>query len=158
MTEKIEREKQIIDFSGLRFGDITPTDYDGFLDFENKVFIWFKLKLENAPEIPARQKLALQRLCDAAQKTDISSWVLLCSHSVQDPLQDIDASTSMVFQVYRKGKWESRPTGITLKTAIDKIMGIDAKPEPCTICQNPVIFKDGLCENCYLANQGWETK
>lgn len=25
----------------------------------------------------------------------------------------------------------------------------------CLICQNPKIFKDSLCENCYIANQAW---
>ena len=38
-----ERGAQIRDYSGLRFGNITPTDIDGFMDFGGRVFVVFEL-------------------------------------------------------------------------------------------------------------------
>ena len=31
--------QQLRDFSGLRFGKITPTDIDGFMDFGDRLFV-----------------------------------------------------------------------------------------------------------------------
>jgi hypothetical protein len=33
-----EQIKIVNDFSGLRFGSISPTDIDGMIDFQNKAF------------------------------------------------------------------------------------------------------------------------
>ena len=68
MSESLIRNRdymrQIKDFSGLRFGKISPTDIDGFLDFGNSLFIFVEMK-HGDTRIPYGQKLALTRLCDA---------------------------------------------------------------------------------------------
>ena len=56
-----EYAKQLKSFSGLRFGKITPTDIDGFLDFGNNVYVFIETKHGDAP-LPYGQKLALERL------------------------------------------------------------------------------------------------
>ena len=61
MSESLIRNRdymrQIKDFSGLRFGKISPTDIDGFLDFGNSLFIFVEMKHGDA-RIPYGQKLA----------------------------------------------------------------------------------------------------
>ena len=36
-----DRKKQIIDFSGLKYGKITPTDIDGLIEYKDKAMMFF---------------------------------------------------------------------------------------------------------------------
>ena len=38
------RALQIRDFTGLRWGNITPTDIDALIDFGDKVFVFIEVK------------------------------------------------------------------------------------------------------------------
>jgi len=73
------RAQQIINYSGLRYDTITPTDIDGFIDFGNKVFVIMEFKHSDAP-LPYGQRLALKRLCDSI-KRPIEAWLLICRHN-----------------------------------------------------------------------------
>lgn len=59
-----EFAQQIRDFSGLRFGKITPTDIDAFLDFGDRLFVIIEGKHAGAT-LPHGQQLAIARLVDA---------------------------------------------------------------------------------------------
>lgn len=59
-----EYAKQLKDFSGLRYGKITPTDIDGFLDFGDQLFVVVEGKHAGSA-IQTGQRLALERLVDA---------------------------------------------------------------------------------------------
>lgn len=52
------------DFSGLRYGKITPTDIDGFVEFKDKIFILLELKFGDSV-LKYGQRTALERGCDA---------------------------------------------------------------------------------------------
>lgn len=58
-----ERRKQLVDFSGIRIGNITPTDCDGLIEYHDKAYIIFEIKYRDA-EVPHGQRLALQRSID----------------------------------------------------------------------------------------------
>lgn len=55
--------RQRADFSGLRFGTITPTDIDGLIEFEGRCCIFMETKHGDA-DLPRGQRLALERNCD----------------------------------------------------------------------------------------------
>jgi len=107
--------QQIRDFSGLRYGKITPTDIDGFMDFGDKVFIFIEAKHGDAA-LPYGQRLALQRLCDAGTKAGKQSIVLVGSHNTPD---DIDFANTPVTQIYFEGKWRKTQNPQTIRSAID---------------------------------------
>lgn len=46
------RRLQVNDFSVLRYGRITPTDIDGFLDFGGRAFVFIELKHGDVPAMP----------------------------------------------------------------------------------------------------------
>ena len=124
MSESLIRNRnymrQIKDFSGLRFGKISPTDIDGFLDFGNSLFIFVEMKHGDA-RIPYGQKLALTRLCDAVANEYRQSYLLIVRHEM-DCEHDINASEQMVTDVYHERKWNSVAEGWTLKRMIDWIL------------------------------------
>lgn len=94
------REKQLVNYRDLRWGKITPTDIDGFLDFGGNAFVCIEYKYGDT-EIPFGQKLALERLVNTMSKPCI------LIHATHDcpPEENIDGANSKVVQTYHKGRW-----------------------------------------------------
>lgn len=105
------------DFSGLRWGKITPTDIDGFVEFGNTLFVFVEGKFGQSP-MPYGQKLALERLCDVChnEREKKYSIAFVVSHDGSDVF---DYARGPVIGYRWRGRW-IKPFGpIRLKTAID---------------------------------------
>jgi hypothetical protein len=91
------------DLTGLRFGNIYPTDVDGFLEIRNKLFVFIETKFGDSP-IPAGQATALNNLADAIHNPDKQkfAYVLLVSHESNG---DIDVANGWVTMYRANGKW-----------------------------------------------------
>lgn len=123
-----ERARQIVDFSNLRYGNITPTDIDGLIEYKDKAVIFIELKYLDA-EMPNGQRIAFERIVDDVDNAGKYCALLLCSHCVQDCTDDIDASAALVKRAYYKGRWIDISEPITLRKQIDRfITYINTKP------------------------------
>ena len=120
-----ERARQLRDFTGLRWGTITPTDIDGFIDFNNRLFVYIETKYSEV-DVSYGQKLALARQCDAAAAAGIIATVLIVEHDTPAK-QDIDVAACPVREYRWDGQWEEPCSPITCRGAIDKLR---AKVEP----------------------------
>lgn len=114
--QKRERAKQLINFSGMKFGKITPTDIDGFIDFHNLGFVFLEYKLTDA-EMPTGQRLSYERLADVIEKGGGDPVVFQCSHEHFNPEEDIDGANAKVVRMYYKGKWIDGCTGTVRENA-----------------------------------------
>ena len=113
------RAAQIKSYSGLRWGNITPTDIDGFIDFSNQLFIIIELKLCGI-DVPYGQRLALERICTACSKGGVKSIVLVATHQTE-PNEDINAESCLLSEFFVGSSWKIPKNGITLRQAIDKL-------------------------------------
>jgi hypothetical protein len=113
-----EHAQQLKDFSGLRFGKITPTDIDGFLDFGDKVFVLIETKHGAAP-LPYGQKLALERLCDACADAKKAAIVLVAHHQTSG---DIDVASLPVDLIRTNRKWRKPKKKITVREAVEQFL------------------------------------
>lgn len=111
---------QLKDFSGLRFGKITPTDIDGFVDFQNKAFVIFEIKYGTAL-MPYGQRLGYERLADACEKAGIKTLVIVAHHQTQAP-DDINVAALPVTQVRLCGKWKAPNMPHTVRTAFEAFL------------------------------------
>ena len=98
------RAKQLIDFSGLQFGTITPTDIDGCFELNDEARVFLEYKCGNAT-MPLGQKLALTRMADDFQQIGKEATVFECEHHDYDYRVDVDAAAAIVRRFYYKGKW-----------------------------------------------------
>lgn len=114
------RAEQLRDFSGLRWGTITPTDIDLFLDFRNYLFVFGEAK-HNTTELPKGQRIALERLCDATRKSGRVAMALICSHNT-DPSQPIPMADAIVTEYRHLGQWKDDRAGFTVKALIDEFL------------------------------------
>ena len=106
MNDLIRNQRLIRNFNdltGLRFGNMYPTDIDGFLEIRNKLFIFIETKFENAP-IPYGQKTALINLVDSLHNPEKEkfAYCLVVSHASDN---DIDVASGLVTQYRVNGKW-----------------------------------------------------
>lgn len=115
-----ERARQIIDFSGIRYGNITPTDIDGFFEKANKAFVFYEYKLAGN-DMPGGQRIALERLVNAIKDANHEAALFLCVHNHQNPQEDVNAAQATVERIFWNGKWW-KGHGLTVKEQTDKFM------------------------------------
>lgn len=108
---------QIRDFSGLRYGNITPTDGDFEIEYHNICWVFGELKHGSAP-LPYGQRLALERKCD-----DIShakpTIVIVASH---DTSGDIDVANTTVTEFRFDCRWVVPKNKTTTKELIGRFI------------------------------------
>jgi hypothetical protein len=114
-------KNQVADMSGLRWGNITPTDIDAFLDFGDRLFVLVEGKFGGAV-VQHGQMLAIQRLCDATHFPPRRySYAIIADHYTPNG-NDIDFANMIVRTVRFNGKWVTpRKADLTLRRAIEKI-------------------------------------
>lgn len=117
-----ERAQQIINFSGLTFGSITPTDLDGLIEYHNKAYVLIEMKYRDA-EIKYGQKLAIERLVEDTEKAGKKSLAIIADHEVDDPKEQINAAPCIVRQYYRpKKKWHTPEKPVTVLETIKQFL------------------------------------
>lgn len=110
-----EHAQQLRDFSGLRFGKVTPTDIDGFLEFGNRLFVVIEGKYGGA-QMPYGQRLALERLIDVCHKPPATYGILLVGgHNASG---DVDYGAMKVTRYRWGGQWFTPRVDIDMYRAI----------------------------------------
>ena len=127
VIEHKSRAQQINDFSGLRYGKITPTDVDLFIDFGNRIFVIGEIKYKDKP-CSYGQYLAIERFVDRLAKTgDIKALMFVAEHDVYDTDSEVNVANCIIRE-YRLGRVTRAVTlqkprkKITVKQLIDKFL------------------------------------
>lgn len=117
---------QIRDFTGLRFGKITPTDIDAFLEFGDRLFVLIEGKRDGAP-VAYGQMLALARLADACHCPPRRyATAIVVDHTTSS--EDIDYATATVRTWRWGGEWrQPLQRGIKLRAAIDRLLAMSQR-------------------------------
>ena len=102
-----EYATRVRDFSGLRFGTITPTDLDGLIEYKDRGYVLIEVKYGET-RLPDGQRLALERLCDDLQKTKPALLVIGSHHS----RGDIDVAQAVVTEYRYNTQWRERESRI----------------------------------------------
>jgi len=150
---------QVRDFTGLRYGKITPTDIDGFIDFDNKLFIFLEPKYKGKG-VDRGQELALERLCDACRKAGVRSVVIVADHEASPPAP-IPCAACVVRVIY-DGTWRPPNFPITVRKAIDYLLTLpplasEWEPPcfPSIPAPTPPRTSRSLCERSRPERSGW---
>lgn len=99
-----ELKRQLVDYSGIRFGNITPTDIDGFIEYQDCMYAFIEIKRECAV-MPKGQRVAFTNLVDAVEGS--AKWrhavLFVCRHGGGDG--DINAVEMEVSSYYACRNW-----------------------------------------------------
>jgi len=96
--------KKILDYSGLRYGAITPSDIDGALEFDGRLFVFIEAKRTGA-EIFLGQRLMYERITDAIHMPPnrIATSVIVDHEDIEGV--DVDMAKSTVRAYRWSGRW-----------------------------------------------------
>ncbi len=123
MVERGDRrnmEIQPISYSKLRWKNITPTDIDGFLDFQNKVFVYIEYKYKDT-KLDGGQELAFRRAVDNCRKP---CCLIHATHN--HPMEEvIDGANAKVVRIYFRGRWRPDSGIRTVKEVIDAFLAFN---------------------------------
>ena len=115
------RAAQLRDFSGLRFDNITPTDIDLYLDFQDRLHVFVEFKFGDA-QIMRGQELALERLVNGMNCESRTAIAMIAQHN-HPPHEDIDAANTIVTRLYNGNGWlKPKKIDITLRQAIELML------------------------------------
>lgn len=102
-------------FANLKWGSISPTDIDAFLDFGDRLFVFIEVKYgKRMPD--TGQRIALERVCDACESPERVSVVLLASHECDG---DIHLCDLPVFRYRYNRRWRNLTKDLSVKEAVD---------------------------------------
>ena len=114
------RAKQLIDYSGMLFDrGITPTDIDGFIEFNDEISVFLEFKFGET-EMPFGQRLALERLVDDCSEKK-EAMLLVATHDT-DPEDQIQAHSCSVTMYRYKGKWHQPREPVTVRKAVERFL------------------------------------
>lgn len=113
--------QQLRDFSGLRFGSITPTDIDGFMDFGDRLFVVLEGKHAGS-RLQTGQRMALERLVDACHCPPRRVAVALILDHTEAADEDVNFGASIVCAIRWNGRWvPQQHKQITCRTAVERL-------------------------------------
>lgn len=69
-------------------GNITPTDIDGVIEYQDRIWVLYEAKL-SGKEVPYGQRLALARFVSDAAKAGKMAIAMIVGHENEDPCDDI---------------------------------------------------------------------
>jgi hypothetical protein len=118
--------QKIRDFSGLRYGKITPSDIDAAMEFNGRLFIFIEGKRTGAP-LPFGQRLMFERITDAIDCPPVRvCTTVIVDHDDVDGV-DVDYAAATVRAYRWKGNWQ-RPMGQrrTLREFVDRMVAFES--------------------------------
>jgi len=120
--EHPERAAQLVDLTGINYGNLSPTDVDGFLEIKNKLFVFLEFKNENAPPISYGQRTALERVVDALHQSGKVSLAVIGQHNTAHT-EIINGASSKALEVRWQGQWVSlEGDRYTVRDCVNKAM------------------------------------
>ncbi len=120
-----ERAKQLNDFTGLQYGNITPTDIDGVIDYKDRAMVFLEIKFSGAP-LPFGQRLALERLVKNNEKAGKHSIAIVADHDITDTSRQVPAAECIVREYYvaPNTKWLIPRAPMTAREMIDMFLDL----------------------------------
>ena len=116
----IGRALQHIDFSGIRYGNATPSNVDGIIELKGRLFVILEYKHESAQPMPRGQRMLIERITDNLHGKGKYAVGIIGIHS--SPIgKEIDGALSLATEVRWNGEWKSmNGKNFTVKNCIDR--------------------------------------
>lgn len=106
------RAAQLIDFAGLQWGKLRPTDLDISIDWGAKTFVFIEVKGINQG-LTVGQRIHLEGLVRAIRLGGRTAHALVAKHSTR-ATEDIMAADCIVTSIFSGTNWETVDTNVTL--------------------------------------------
>jgi hypothetical protein len=114
------RAFQHIDYTGIRYGNATPSNIDGILELQGRLFVLFEYKHVSAQPMPKGQRMMIERIVDNLQSDNVFSIAIVGVHD--SPIgEEINASVARAIEIRWKSQWiDLSHSSYTVKSCVDR--------------------------------------
>lgn len=115
----INRAKQLLLFEGMQYQKITPTDVDGIIEYHDKAWFIYEVKLHGT-ELKYGQRLMLERFCNDMSATGKYVIAIIADHEEFDPDEPVWLKDCVVREIKIKtNKWRKTIMPMTVGELTD---------------------------------------
>ena len=99
-----KRAAQLIDFAGLQWGKLRPTDIDLSLDWGGKTWVFVEVK-GIRQGLTVGQRIHLQGLVKGLRAGGLTAYAILAKHDTK-ATEDIQAKDCIVYSIFDGHMWD----------------------------------------------------
>ena len=101
--------RQLLRFDGLRYGNVTPMDVDGLIEWKNRKRAILEVKMKNVKVLDG-ERLALERMVNDFYHAGKEAIAIVADHTVFDAKEDVMVKDCLVREIYHSSEKIWRPT------------------------------------------------
>ena len=101
--------KQLLCFDGITYGNVTPMDIDGLIEWHDQKRVLLEIKL-NGVKVLGGERLALERMVNDFAKIGKESIAIIADHKVFETDKDVMVRDCIVREIYYSREKVWRPT------------------------------------------------
>ena len=115
--------KQLLCFDGIGYGNATPMDIDGFIEWHDKKRVLLEIKLKGV-NVLGGERLALERMVNDFSNAGKESMAVIADHRVFNTSEDVIVRDCVVREIYHSREKIWRPTKrmMTVGTLLDSFL------------------------------------
>lgn len=112
--------RQLLRFDGLSWGNVTPMDIDGLIEWKDKKRVLIEIKMKGV-KVLTGERLALERMADDFANVGKESLVIIADHTVFDAKEDVQVRDCIVREIYytKEKYWRQTKKLMTVQTLLD---------------------------------------
>ena len=105
-----KRAAQLVDFEGLCWGKLRPTDIDLSIDWQGKTFVFVEIK-GKYQDLTVGQRIHLESITKAIRKGGKLAFALVAKHDTHHN-EDVIAKDCFDVRVFDGNAWEDSPKNL----------------------------------------------
>ena len=115
--------KQLLRFDGISFGNVTPMDIDGLIEWHDKKRVLLEIKRKGV-YVLGGERLALERMVNDFQTAGKESLAIIADHTVFNTNEDVKVEDCIVREIYhsKEKKWRAPKRMMTVRTILDSFL------------------------------------
>ena len=115
--------RQLLRFDGLGWGNVTPMDVDGLIEWKDKKRVLIEIKMKGVKVLNG-ERLALERMVNDFSRVGKESVAIIADHMVFDAREDVQVRDCLVREIYHSKEKIWRPTKrmMTVQTLLDSFL------------------------------------
>ena len=122
------RAAQLIDFQGLAWGRLRPTDIDLSIDWGGKTFVFVEVKGINQG-LTVGQRIHLEGLVKAIRAGGRTAWAVVAKHSTRAN-EDVIAADCLSTSIFDGNNWNTVDTNERLSCTLNSLNDLHLEEYP----------------------------
>lgn len=115
--------KQLLRFDNIAYGNVTPMDIDGLIEWHDKKRVLLEIKRKGV-YVLGGERLALERMVNDFQTAGKESLAIIADHTVFNTNEDVKVEDCIVREIYhsKEKKWRAPKRMMTVRTILDSFL------------------------------------